>query len=240
MALRAHHQPSCILHTRPYSETSLLVDAFTREHGRVSLLAKGARRIKSKVRGIIRPFQPLLLSWSGKGELQVLTGAEPVGVVAGLDHASWLCGCYMNELLVKTLHRHDAHEALYDYYALTLDLLRNGKSRQIALRLFEKQLLAEIGYGLLLARDASNDQPVCPGNTYRYHPGRGPVLAAPMSEQCVWHVDGATLLALDNEYFPGRRELEQSKYLLRALLHHCLHGRELKSREVLQGLNALR
>ena len=129
MPVRVQHHQAYILHTRPWSETSLLIDAFSRVHGRVSLLAKGARRIKSKVRGLIRPFQPLLLSWSGKGELQVLTDAETELPVAMPDHQSWLCGCYMNELLIKTLHKHDPHEQLYDYYDQALSAMFSGAPR---------------------------------------------------------------------------------------------------------------
>ncbi len=238
MAARVQHQDAYILQTRPYSESSWLIDAFSKNYGRVSLLAKGARRLKSKVRGLIRPFQPLLLSWSGKGELQTLTGAEANLIVPQIDQQSWLCASYMNELLIKLMHRHDPHEKLFNNYGLALQSLRDGQSRQIVLRIFEKQLLSEIGYGLLLERDTAN-QKISAEKTYHYYPNQGPTLVDRNHTGSVWLIKGSTLIALDNEVFNNAQEIEQSKHLMRALLNQSMQGRDLKSRLVLQNINSV-
>ena len=240
MARRVQHQKTYILHTRPYSESSLLIDAFSRDYGRVSLLAKGARRVKSKVRGMLRPFQPLLISWSGKGELQTLTGAESDCAIRVLAQSAWLCGCYMNELLLKLLHKYDPHEQLFDHYHETLELLEQGQPAQIVLRFFEKRLLKEIGYGLVLSHDIKNNQPVEKHKTYRYYPDSGPTVSDTTHSDSVWFVSGSTLLALENEEFKNIQQLTQSKYLMRALLNQSLQGRKLKSRTIVQHINAIK
>ena len=240
MARRVQHQSSYILHTRPYSESSLLIDAFSRDYGRVSLLAKGVRRVKSKVRGMVRPFQPLLISWSGKGELQILTDAESDCAIRVLAQSAWLCGCYMNELLIKLLHKYDPHEQLFDNYDETLQLLEDGKSPQIVLRFFEKRLLKEIGYGLVLTHDTKNNSPVLKDKTYRYFPDSGPTINENTSLDSVWTVGGSTLIALENEEFVNAQQLIQSKRLMRALLNQSLQGRKLKSRTIVQNLSAIK
>ena len=239
MARRVQHQKAYILHTRPYSESSLLIDAFSKEFGRVSLLAKGARRIKSKVRGMIRPFQPLLLSWSGKGELQTLTGAESDCLMRRLDQSSWLCGCYMNELLIKLMHKHDPHEKLFEDYDRSLESLEKGEPAQIVLRIFEKRLLTEIGYGLVLTHDTKNNAPVLRHENYHYHPDSGPTLSNKNHTNSVWLITGSTLLALEQETFTTARQMNQSKQLMRALLNQSMQGRDLKCRSVLQNINAV-
>lgn len=239
MKRRIQHQNAYLLHSRPYSESSLLIDTFSRNYGRVSLVAKGVRRSKSKIRGILRPFQPLLLSWSGKGELHTLTGAETPGSIRVLAQSAWLCGCYMNELLVRLLHKYDPHEKLFDDYSDTLLALEQGKSPQIALRLFEKRLLKEIGYGLVLTHDVKNNHPVIKDRIYRYFPDSGPTLIRDREQESAWIVSGATLIALENEKFSDSRQLTQSKHLLRALLNQSLQGRQLKSRSILQTLNEI-
>ena len=238
MAVRVQHQDAFILHTRPYSESSWLIDAFSRNYGRVSLLGKGARRLKSKVRGLIRPFQPLLLSWSGKSELQTLTGAEASWIAPRIDQQSWLCASYMNELLIKLMHRYDPHEQLFDHYDQALQSFRDGQSNQIILRVFEKQLLSEIGYGLLLEHDTDN-QAISAENTYHYYPDRGPKLVTGNRTESVWLIKGSTLIAMEKESFTNSLEVEQSKRLIRALLSLSLQGRDLKSRLVLQSINSV-
>ena len=240
MARRVQHQSSYILHTRPYSESSLLIDAFSRDYGRVSLLAKGVRRVKSKVRGMIRPFQPLLVSWSGKGELQTLTGAESDCAIRVLPQSAWLCGCYMNELLIKLLHKYDPHEQLFDHYSDTLQQLEDGQSPQIVLRFFEKKLLKEIGYGLVLTHDVKNNLPVSKDKIYRYYPDSGPIISNNGQLDSVWLIGGSTLIALENEEFANTQQLTQSKRLMRALLNQSLQGRKLKSRTIVANLNLIK
>lgn len=240
MARRVIHQNAYVLHTRPYSESSLLIDVFSRDHGRVSLLGKGVRRVKSKVRGMIRPFQPLSLSWSGKSELQTLTAAESDCAIRVMNRSAWLCGCYMNELLIKLLHKHDPHEQLFDHYGKTLESLADGELPQVVLRLFEKKLLQEIGYGLLLTHEIKRNSPVLQDKTYRYYPDSGPVISDGIDLQSEWVVGGSTLIALENEEFADSSQLTESKQLMRALLNQSLQGRKLKSRSIVEHLRLIK
>src|ERR1700674_2757272 len=114
MKRRAEHEPGYVLHTYPYKETSLIVEAFTRRFGRVSLLARGARRPRSAMRGILLSFHPLRLTWSASAELGTLIGAEWSGGwsegLRPLSGRGLMCGFYVNELILRLLPREDAHE----------------------------------------------------------------------------------------------------------------------------------
>src|SRR6185436_3098055 len=121
--MRTQDQPGFVLHARDYSETSLILEVFSARHGRLGLMAKGARRPSSRVRGLLKPFQPLLFAWTGRGELPILTGAEPDGEMPPLMGPALYCGFYLNELLMRLLHRHDPYEALYGAYRSALTAL---------------------------------------------------------------------------------------------------------------------
>ncbi len=179
--MRIQQQPGFVLHQNPYSETSLVLEVFTPEHGRVGLLAKGARRPGNRSRAFLKPFQPLLLSWSGRGELPVLTGAEPqeASAALALEGHGLYCGFYVNELLVRLLHRHDPHPGLYRAYQGCLASLSANARRDAALRIFEKHLLQEVGYGLVLDRDIRDNAPVSPDALYDYVFERGPMRLHP-------------------------------------------------------------
>src|SRR5436190_1906216 len=172
---RADHEPGYVLHTYAYKETSLIVEAFTRRFGRVAMLARGARRPRSAMRGVLLSFHPLRLSWSGASELANLIGAEWAGGTRHLGGRALMCGFYLNELLLRLLPRDDAHEALFDAYAQALAALASQDISAV-LRAFEKRLLAELGYAPLLDRDAAS-RPIEPQRLYSYEPDRGPVPA---------------------------------------------------------------
>ena len=221
----------------------MLLGVFSRSHGRIGLLAKGARRLKSPMRGVLRPFQPLAMNWSGRSELASLYNVEAAGVYPELRREALVCAYYMNELLLKFLHKHDPHEKLFDRYAEILLLLGDERSREPALRRFEKYLLEEVGYGLVLEREAAGRTPVVAGEWYRYDPERGPLVDDGGGDRGGRHgirVRGETLLALHREQLDGPRERDESKRLLRAVLHHYLGGRALNSRNFALGLGAER
>src|SRR5213082_2519185 len=159
MKKRADHQAGYVLHTYPYKETSLIVEAFTRQHGRMSLLARGARRPRSAMRGVLLAFHPLRLGWSGSAELSNLMQAEWGGALQPafrpLAGHGLMCGFYLNELILRLLPREDPHEALYDAYGDALARLSAGDAFPAVLRSFEKRLLAELGYAPLFDRDAA-------------------------------------------------------------------------------------
>ena len=226
-----------ILHARAYRESSLLVEVFTRRNGRRGVLAKGAKRAKSPVRGLLGPFQPLLISCRGRGELAILTGAEADGRPAPLNAQALFCGLYLNELLMRLLHRYEAHEGLYDAYAAVLTALA-GSSTEAALRCFEKQLLRELGYALILDRDVHTGEPVKTGRRYRYLPWRGPV-AAGAGQGDEEHFDGATLIDLAREQLSAPQSLREAKQLMRMMLDIHLDGRVLHSRRLARQIRVL-
>ena len=170
---RIKGEPGFVLHWRPYSESSLLLDLYSRTYGRIVAIAKGARGKKSPYRGTLRPFALITLGWSGKGEVKTLTQCEWAGPGVGLSGPGLFCGFYLNELLIKFLHRHDPHERLFDRYLHCIHELLDEKDQQTALRYFEKVLLEEVGYGLQLEREQSTGESVTPRRRYRYRPGVG-------------------------------------------------------------------
>ena len=235
---RAEQEPAFVLHSYPYKETSLIVEAFSRRHGRVAVLARGARRPRSALRGVLHAFQPLRLAWSGAGELNTLTGAEWQGGLPLLQGFGLMCGFYLNELLLRLVPRDDPHEALFDAYATCLERLAHGESTPVVLRGFEKQLLAELGYAMMLDREAESGTPIDPAMQYLYDPERGPV-AANGARRDDLVVCGRTLLELDAGRFSGAETLAEARNLMRGLIGQRLQGQTLHTRNVLMELQDL-
>lgn len=228
--MRVTGEPAYVLHHRDHGETSLLFEVFTRAHGRVAMVAKGARRAHSPLRATLIPFQPLVVGFSGRGEVLTLTTAEPLAPAPVFSGEGLYCGLYLNELLLRLVHRHDPHERLFQDYGNTLRRLETGVSREAVLRLFEKHLLEEMGYGLVLDHEVENGSPLSPEQRYWYLPERGPVSEAPQSGGIP--VLGSSLMALASESLAGQIELREAKRLLRHLLAPHLGARPLMSRRL--------
>jgi DNA repair protein RecO (recombination protein O) len=228
---RISKQPLYVLMRRPYSESSLVLDGFSRDFGRVPLLAKGARRLKSPYRGLLHAFTPLSVDWSGRRELVTLTRAEPLGAAHQLPGRALMCAWYASELLVRFLHRGDPHDALFDAYARLLDELARGEDSEWALRLFETALLFDVGYGLVLDREATGRLPIRSDGRYLYIKDRGPVAEGGEGLAGI-PVGGEALIALREGICPRIEARREAKLLTRALLAGLLEGRLLKSREV--------
>ena len=231
--MRVQQQLSYVLHARPFSETSLLIDVFSRNYGRLALLGKGVRRLKSRQRGLLLPFQPLLLGWSGKGELPVLTQTEAADRAIPLQGHARLCGFYLNELLVRLLHRHDPHATLFGAYEEGLRHLAVADEREPILRIFELRLLKELGYALELEREGGSNAPIQPHRRYHYLPQFG---ARPLEQdrEETHSVAGSTLLALARAQFSSPTAVRESKQLMRTMINHYLHGKILHSRRLFQ------
>lgn len=237
--MRIAGEPAYVLHHRAYSETSLLLEVFTRQHGRLGLIAKGARSSRSPLRGLLAPFQPLLLSFSGKGELPVVTGAEPEGIAHALAGEGLYCGFYLNELMMRLTARYDAHERLFDVYRATLAGLVAGGDASPVLRIFEKNLLGEVGYGLMLDCEAAAGPALVPDGQYDYRPELGPIVikdSTPDAPITGVRVSGVTLIALARERFDDAASLREARTLLRACLARHLGERPLESRRLMQAV----
>lgn len=221
-----------VLHRRDFSNTSLLLEVFTPNHGRLPVLAKGvkgARRGRAALAALLQPFQPLWLNWTGRGEVATLTDAEAGGAALPLSGDALYCGFYVNELLLRLLARHDAHGALFVFYQQVLDGLASpAGGLDTALRRFELRLLQELGYQLELARDGVGG-PIAHTGWYSYHPERGLLPTAPHAGALI---SGETLHLLATEADLAGGHARAARALLRAVLAPHLGPRPLRSREL--------
>ena len=233
-------QPAYVLHTIPFRETSLIVEVFSRDFGRMALLARGARRPRAAIRGLLMAFQPIEVGWAGKGEVLTLMKAEWQGGLPLLAGEALFCGYYLNELLMHLLPREDAHEHLFDRYGDMLARLAadpDGKAREADLRSFEKALLQELGYGLTLAHDSQGEAIVAEAH-YTYRMEQGPVRLE-HAEAAAQVVSGKTLLDLEAEDFSDPRSRSEAKALMRTLMAYYLAGVELETRKIFRELQEL-
>lgn len=237
--MRVHHQRAYVLVNRPYSETSWIVEVFTREYGRLGLMAKGARRFKSRLRGSLMPFQPILISWTGKGELPILTSAEIDQTDYNLvEHElrgdALVCGFYCNELIVNLLHRHDPHAALFDRYHSTIMALAEAGSDELlplVLRKFEQVVMKETGYQINFDFEADGKTSIEDHGIYRYQPAQGFVrLASPQRGafygRVIKSLNTQSSISLNNQ------EVSQGKQLMRDILSKTLGHKPIVSREL--------
>ncbi|MDE0308814.1 MAG: DNA repair protein RecO [Acidiferrobacterales bacterium] len=227
--MRVYRQDCFVLRTTPYSESSLIVDMFTRSYGRINLLAKGARRKTSRFRGLIRPFQRLSANWSGKGNVPTLTALKCDSDSQWIESERLYCRYYLNELLIRLLLDRDPHEVLFDAYYLALERLKEPSSEFHTLRVFEKVFLQELGYALQLTSESDSNLPIDPSNVYTYDFARGPVQAN--GDEAVV-VSGETLLSVAREEFKTKKVRSESKQLLAAVIDHYLEGKPIHSRRI--------
>ena len=236
-SIRHKEQPGYVLHSYPYQETSLIVELYTREFGRIGVVAKGAKRPHSPLRSVLMPFHALTLDWSGKSELKTLRTAEWRGAFRMLQGRALICGFYLNELLLKLLHRDDPHDALFDAYEQTLQALLEGAEHAVVLRCFEKRLLSELGYALILDREADTQRPLEAQRKYQYIIDHGPVPA--VAQQNGLELLGQTLIDMNNDCYQSAVTLQQSKTLMRMLIARYLGNQVLHSRQLLMDLQDL-
>lgn len=229
--MRVLDQSAYILHRYPHGETSLILEAFTRAHGRVALMAKGARRPNSPLASVAQPFRKLVVGFSGGGEVMTLTAADADGPAPDLRGEPLFAAFYLNELLLRMLHRHDPHERLFEAYADALLRLQARAVDEAALRIFEKRLLDDLGYGLVLSAVEAD-------TLYYYDFERGPLPAqVGAADAGAPAVHGATLHALAQEELHEARALQEAKRLLRLALSRYLGPKPLQSRALYRHLH---
>jgi DNA repair protein RecO (recombination protein O) len=233
---KQENQPVYVLHTYSFKETSLVVELFTKAHGRVATLAKGARRPRSAMRGQLQSFQMLAATWSGKNELKTLHSLDWADGLVLLQGEALMCGFYLNELLLRLLPREDAHEQLFDYYQATLKVLAKGADLATNLRRFELKMLQEMGYAVPLDLD-ENDKPISPDRTYRYEAEYGACALSATKNGIA--INGLTLLDMAQDDYSRTETQQQSKQLMRYLLAHYLGDKPLHTRQLLIDLQGL-
>ncbi len=230
-------QPGFVLHSYPYKETSLIIDVFSRDYGRIALVAKGAKRPHSQLRSVLQTFQPLSVGWSGKSEVRTLVSAEWVGGMLPLEKSALLCGFYLNELLVKFLVRDAPHASLFDHYVSTLNQLAHNEPVPTVLRRFELALLRESGLlGELTFCHVSRNK-VEADLSYVVDPEIG--VRRSLSTDKIPKILGKTLLDMNNDDYSDTVTQLQGKILMRFLLAHHLHGIPLNTRQILIDLQKL-
>ena len=230
-------QIAYILHKRAYRETSCILEVLTKDHGRLSLMARGARGARSKIAGNLMLFTPLVISWQGKGAMPYLKNVERADLKAPiLKKQSLLSAMYINELLMYMLHKDDVHEDVFEHYHHCLYLLENENSIEISLRQFETKLLEMLGFGLSLQAEADTGNAILADETYSYFLEHGIVKSRESKGASVPQISGACLLALKNYHYQAISEnpshLAELKQLMRFVIAHHLGNKKLKSREL--------
>ncbi len=233
---RVSLSPAYLLHQHAWRETSRVLEVWSREHGRLGIVARGVRRPRSPFRGLLQPFAPLRLSWSHRGELGNLTGVEATAAPSTLQGRPLMAAFYLNELLLRLLARQDPHPELFDAYAATLQALGHDNRPAPPLRIFEKHLLTALGYGLSLDREAATQQPVRADVEYRYDLDAGPVPTA-RAQSSGLLISGRALLALHRGELDDAEDLRAARRLLRAALERHLDGRPLKTSGVMRAMS---
>lgn len=221
-------QAAYVLHSRPYRDTSLLVDFFTLEHGKVSAVVKGARRPNSRLRACIQPFVPIQIGWRGRNDLKSLLQAEPVASMLFLQGNALLCGLYLNELLTRLLQPFDPHPQLYVYYQYALNELLQGDDIEGALRTFEHRLLNDLG----LMPELTGKQPE---QLYSLQPGQGfQLMLGADADQLRHCFSGEQLHAIAEDRYDDIQVRRAAKRLMRLMIDQALGHKPLKSRDLFQ------
>lgn len=223
-------QASFLLHHQDYQESSLIIDMFTQIEGRQSLIAKGVKRQKSPYTGLLRPFVPLNIIYSGNGQLKTLTHVETGNATFILPGINTYCGFYLNDLLRCFLPESVAFPEVFLIYLSCLQQLKTSHNIEAALRTFEIQLLQIIGYGLLLDFDYATDRPIEVGLTYRYDIEKG------ATADSKGRIHGSTLIAMQHSSYTKQWQLKEAKWLMRHIIDFHLQGKKLLSRSLISKL----
>ena len=238
-----------VLHSYPYSETSLILEAFTRTHGRIVFMAKGAKRPSSVMKSVLNPFQQLRFSWFGQADMKTLKTAEHERIYPQLSGAALMSAFYMNELLLKLTHREEAHDQLFDSYEQALARLSGVYAADVpaqlandvrgiasVLRRFELSLLQEIGYALSLTEEAETREAIIASQRYDYVFEHGVVPFGKTSQRDGLQLHGKTLLDMAAGDFTDPITQSQSKQLMRRAINHVLGEKTLHTRQLIRDL----
>ncbi|MDE0755159.1 MAG: DNA repair protein RecO [Woeseiaceae bacterium] len=228
---RVQNQPAWLLHHRPFRDTSRILDIISRDYGRLSLVARGSRSANSKLKGYLRPFLPVQMSWFIRSDLGTLTGAEMNGAPISLSGDALLSAYYINELLLNLLHKHDPQTDIFSAYQNTIETLNREADVAAVLRRFEMELLRLLGYGLNLDHDTESDAELDANRRYEYRIELGPVPVTGGEGPMIF--TGTELIAIREQAFSDPLVLKNANRLLRQVIAWHLNGKELKSRKVL-------
>jgi len=233
---RVHQGDAWVLHHRPFRDSSRILDIFSRDHGRLALVARGSRSGKSRLKGVLRPFLPLQLSWIIRSDMGTLTGAEMNGPPISLAGDALMSGYYVNELMLKLLHRHDPQPEVFATYESAIPALNGATDLAAVLRRFEMDVLALLGYALNLDHDMRSGEAIRQDATYEYQVEQGPVAVNGREGPMVF--SGRELRAIAQFEFGDPGVLNAAGRLLRQVIAWHLDGKELQSRKVLREMHS--
>jgi DNA repair protein RecO (recombination protein O) len=231
---RVQNEPAWLLHHRPFRDSSRILDVLSRDHGRLSLVARGSRSAKSKLKGVLRPFLPLQLSWVIRTDLGTLTGAEMGGAPISLSGDALMSGYYVNELILSLMHRHDAQPEVFEAYSAAIIALNAEQDVSATLRRFEIELLRLLGYALNLDHDTETGRDLLGECRYEYRVAHGPVRTSDVEGPM--NFSGKELLDVARQDFADPATARNAARLLRNVIAWHLDGKELNSRKVLKEL----
>lgn len=238
MENRNQLQPAYVLFSRPFQNTSVLLDLFTIDHGRIRAVAKGARRQSSKYRSLLQPFNPLLIAYTGKGEVKTLGNVESSVAPLSLKGERLFSGIYLNEILCRLLHTYAEHKPLFNIYEETLIALQGSGNLEAILRVFELNLLSELGYAINFYEVFSTQEPIVEEGLYKFSPDLGFELISKQDceddPHCLF--EGGILISIRRREMADREVAKSAKRLLRIALASLLGGKPLKSREIFASL----
>ncbi|NOQ13521.1 MAG: DNA repair protein RecO [Methyloprofundus sp.] len=228
--MRQSLQAGFLLHYQNYQESSLLIDVFTQREGRLSLIAKGVKQQKSPYLGLLRPFVPLNMTYSGSRNLKILTHVETGTAEFILPGINTYCGFYLNELIRYFIPVGEPYQDVFLNYLSCLQQLKTQHNIEAALRTFEIRLMHALGYGLGLEFDFATDRAIEADLIYRYDIEQGATIDSE------GNIHGSTLIAMQQENYINQRQLNEAKWLMRQVIDFHLQGKTLKSRLVIAKL----
>lgn len=231
--MKVAFQEGFVLHTSPYRETSLLVDLFTKQFGRIRCVARGFRRPTKKggTRALF-PHTEHYFSWQGRGDLKTLTHVEVSQTPRFLKNECLFAGLYVNELLYRLLHEYDSHDFLFEQYKLLVGQLSIGDLDERSLRRLEMSMLEALGYGINLTADGETGQPIDRSCYYQYIPEIGLLKTNQFTNSSLNKYSGEDIVSLSRDNLDQVSTLRVAKMLLRSVIDFYLDGRQLHSREL--------
>lgn len=234
--MRIKANPCFILHSRAWRETSMMAEVFSRQEGRITLVARGVRTAKkNNSQALLQPYRKIMLGWYGKGEMGTVNSLEAGDSEYALQGRRLMSGFYINELTMRLLHRHEPHPELFDAYEHALAKLSRDACEQATLRIYEKQILRAVGFGLVLDHDIRTLDAINHDALYHYQLEAGPSLTSPDSNtmpSVIIH--GSTLRSLEKECFEQPRDLAEARSLMRSIIAGILGPKPLASRKLYQ------
>lgn len=232
--MRVENQPAYILHQRPFRDTSQILEVFTKDYGRLSVMSRGSRGQKSRLKSVLQPFRAIVVSWSGRGEMPTLIAAEPAAQTSVFFQGKSLaCALYVNELLMYLTYKHDVHQMLFSQYHQTINNLYEADKLEQELRGFELDLLYQLGVLVDLTHDVEKNERLKTDALYCFRIEQGLVEIDPVSKpKNTPIISGESLLAIAERRFDTPRVLKDAKALMRFVINHYLGGKSLKSREL--------